>query len=221
MKITIILSLIATFLMAQNPKVYSALGDVMYNNVDNITKLQSIDSYQIYDSKIQKYIIDVAASKSVGFSLDEGDKSIDKMAYLKNLRALSKENDFYMRNSKISFESSIKNEDSKLFSKIINTGLIDTQRYKDEIINYYMFHADDINSSGVIQTYLDEDEALRKQRLANMKRYKSKAQLRAEKIKRIRKNDKEKQAAIEKSLQEEVDKKKVEIRKNQKKELSF
>ena len=54
MKITIILSLLATFLMAENPKVYSALGDVIYDNVDNITKLQSIDSYKIHDSNNQK-----------------------------------------------------------------------------------------------------------------------------------------------------------------------
>jgi len=221
MKITIILSFLATFLMAENPKVYSALGDVIYNNVDSISKLQSIESYKMYDAKINKYIIDVAASKSVGFSLDEGDKSVDKMAYLKNLRLLSKENDFYIRNSKSSFKTSIKDENSKMFSQIINTGLIDTNRYKDEIINYYMFHAEDINSSGVIQGYLDEDEALRKQRLANMKRYKSKAQIQAEKIKRIREKDREKQAAVEKSLQEEVDRKKVEIRTNQKKELSL
>ena len=54
-----------------------------------------------------------------------------------------------------------------------------------------------------------------------MKRYKSKAELEAERIKRIREKDKKKQAAIEKSLQEEVDRKKIEIRANQKKELSF
>ncbi len=219
MKITIILSLLATLLLAQNPKAYAALGDVIYDNVENITKLQQIDSYKLYDSKIHKYTINVAAAKSVGFALDKGDKSVDKMAYLKNLRVLSKENDFYVRNSKTSFEKSMKNEDSVLFSEIINTGLIDTQMYKDEIINYYMFHAEDINASGVIQSYLDEDEALRKQRLENMKKYKSKSQIQAEKIKRIRENDKEKHAAVEKSLQEEVDRKKTEIRVNQKKEL--
>jgi len=221
MKIIIILSLLSLFLMAKNPKVYAALGDVIYNNVDSISKLQHIEDFKIYNSKIQKYIVDVAASKSVGFSLDDGDNSVDKIAYLKNLRVLSKENDFYVRSSKASFKTSMKNEDSELFSEIINTGLIDTDRYKDEIINYYMFHAEDINSSGVIQGYLDKDEALRKQRLANMKKYKSKAQLQAERIRYIREKDREKQAAIEKSLQEEVDRKKIEIRANQKKELSF
>ena len=221
MKIIIFLSLFGTLLLAQNPKVYSALGDVIYNNVDSISKLQNIDSYTLYDSKIQKYTADVSAAKSVGFALDQGDKSIDKMSYLKNLRLLSKVNDFYMRDSKATFEKSMKNEDSLLFSQIINTGLIDTQKYKDEIINYYMFHAEDINASGVIQTYLDEDEALRKKRLANMKKYKSKSQLQAEKIKRIRDKDKKQQAAVEKSLQEEVDRKKIEIRVNQKKELAL
>ena len=221
MKKTIILFLFATLLMAENPKVYSALGDVIYDNVGKIEKLQTIDSYKMYDEKIEKYARDVAQVKIIGFSLDSGDKSVDKMSYLKNLRVLSKENDFFIRNSKAAFNTSIKEENSKLFSEIINTGLIDTDKYKDEIINYYMFHAEDINSSGVIQAYLDEDEALRKQRLANMKKYKSKAQREAEKIKRIRDKDRQKQAEIEKSLQEEVDRKKIEIRANQKKELSL
>ena len=36
MKKIVLLCLLATFLLAQNPKIYSALGDVIYNNVDKI-----------------------------------------------------------------------------------------------------------------------------------------------------------------------------------------
>jgi len=36
----ILLSLLSTLLIAQNPNIYSALGDVIYDNVEKIEKLK-------------------------------------------------------------------------------------------------------------------------------------------------------------------------------------
>ncbi len=219
MKVIAFLTLLATLLMAGNPKVYSALGNMIYNNVDSISKLQELESYDSKGIEIIKYIKNVSQTKDRGFAIDNGDKSMDKLSYLEEIRKLSKENDSFFRAANSSFKLSIKNEDNQLFSQIINTGLIDTQKYKDEIIDYYMFHTDDINSSGFIQGYFDEADRL--ERLSKMKKYRFKKQIQAEKINRLRKSDMEKQAKVENSLQEEVNRKKVEIRINQKKELAL
>ena len=48
----LILSLLATFLMAQNPKVYSALGDVIYDNLENIERLKDIPAFSQFEKKI-------------------------------------------------------------------------------------------------------------------------------------------------------------------------
>jgi len=221
MKNIIFISLFATFLLAGNPNVYSALGNDVYNNVDKITNLQNVKLYEKQILDIALYRSEVMQTKSYGYEIENGKGSIGKLEYLKYIRTLSKRSDNYIRGAKKHFKESIREENSQLFSQLVNTGIIDTVRYKDEIINYYMFHAEDINSSGVIQDMLDADELERKRRERKIKYYKSKKELQREKIKRIRENDKKKQAAIEHALQKEVERKKVEIRENQKRELSL
>lgn len=219
MKKIIILFIVSTLLIAQNPKVYSVLGNVIYDNANNIEKLKFIEKFSSFEDKIDKYVIDVNKTKNDGFLIETGTDNIDKAAYLDKLRELAKINDFFVRSANSSFEYSINNEDSKLFSEMINSGLIDMRKNKSEIINYYLEHSNDINATGVLQEFLDEDQALRKEREDSLKlRLTTKEQEEA-KIKRIRKNDQEKQEAIQKSLEEEVVRKKIEIRKNQIKEL--
>lgn len=219
-KIVTILTLLSTLIFAElNPKVYAALGDVIYNNIPKIEKLKEIKIYENQVADIDMYAKQVAELKEEGFAIERGDKSIDKKVYLNKLRELSKLNDHYVRSAKTNFRNAVKTEDNDTFEKIINTGLIDTQRNKDKIINYYFAHQEDVNASGVIQGYLDEDAKLRAQREAKRKYYKTKKQLEEEKIKRIRKRDQEEQAKLEKRLEEEVIKKKEEIIKEQKSEL--
>ena len=219
MKTIIITLLCTTFLLADNPTIYSALGDVIYNNVDNINNLKNINKYASEISKIDKYVKDVKKTKENGFAIQRGDKTIDKMDYLNHLRELSKTNDYFVRSVKNNFKHALLQEDTPLFSKVINCGLVDTQKYKEKIISYYVTHSEDINVSGVIQSCLDEDKELRDKKEAQRKVYQSKKMREEAKIKRIRKNDKEKQEKLEKKLDEEVKAKKLEIRNKQKNEL--
>jgi hypothetical protein len=202
-----------------NPKVYAALGDVIYNNALKIEKLKEITLFADQQSEIDSYLSQVEKLKEQGYKIERGDKTIDKKVYLNKLRELSKTNDYYARYARKVFRDAIKQEDSDTFEKIINTGFIDTKRNKDKIINYYFAHQEEVNPEGVIQAYLDEDAKLRAKREAQRKYYKTKRQLEEEKIRRIRKNDAEKQAALEKKLEEEVIRKKEEIIKEQKTEL--
>jgi len=216
----IILFLLSTFLIAQNPQVYSTLGDAIYNNAEKIEKLKQIEKFSSFEDKINKYIADVNKAKNDGFSIEKGSKDIDKKAYLGELRELAKMNDFFLRSVKNNFEYSMNNEDNLLFSQMVNSGLIDTKKNKSDIINYYLEHSDDINATGIIQEYMDEDQALQKKREDRRELRVTSKELEEAKIKRIRKNDKEKQDALQKSLEAEVIRKKKEIRKNQIKELA-
>lgn len=215
----ILVSLLTTLLFSQNPKVYSALGDVIYNNATLIEGVEDLDAMAHYKDKIKKYIQKVGAAKKQGFAIEEGDSSIDKKEYLSTLRSLSKENDFLLRMIRNKYTTALKNEDSQLFFKLINSGLIDTQEHKQEIIDYYFAHQDDMNTSGVIQAYLDEDAKLRARKEAELRNKKSKKQRELEKIRRIRAKDKKEQEALERKLQKELEQKKKEVLQKQKMEL--
>jgi hypothetical protein len=219
-KTILIISLLATLLMAKNPVAYAALGDIIYNNVEKIEKLKAIDAYKLYIKDISEYVDNVHKTKESGFLIDSPDSILSKQEYLVSLRKLSKKNDYFVRSVNINYITAMREENHVLFSQLINSGLIDTQTNKQEIIDYYFNHSDDIDPTGVIQVYLDEDAKLKAKREALAKRYKTKQMLEKEKIERIRKNDKIKQEELEKELQEEVRKKKVEIREYQKSELS-
>ncbi|PHQ65144.1 MAG: hypothetical protein COB99_05715 [Sulfurimonas sp.] len=216
----LILSLLATYLIAGNPKVYSALGDVIYDNVDNIEKLKKIAEFSQFEKKIDSYVKEVYEAKDVGYAIEAGDKTKDKKEYLQTIRELSKTNDFFHRTTVTSYKSSITNQNNELFSNTINSGLIDTKKYKAKILEYYFAHCTDMNTSGVIKKYLDEDEQLKRKEIVAKKSTLTKKQIQEAKIKRIRKKDKAKQELIQKALEEELIKKKSEIRKEQIEELT-
>ncbi|MDD2906462.1 MAG: hypothetical protein PHH41_03310 [Sulfurimonas sp.] len=220
MKVLLFLYLCVTLLIADNPKIYSALGDAIYNNAENILKLKDMDAYTAMHEDIDKYISEVYALKKIGKAIEQGDTSLSSKEYLERLRVLSKENDNYVRSAQSKFRTSMSDEDSELFSLLINSGLIDTLRYKNEIINYYIAHPESVNADGVIQKFIDEENSLKNKEVVNKKLYKSKEQYQKEKIQRIREQDEAQQKALEETLQDELEKKKSEIRENQVKELT-
>jgi len=219
MKKIILTILFTSLLFADNPLIYSALGDVIYDNAKKINNLKNINQYASEINKIDKYIDEVKKTKKDGYSILSGDKTISKMGYLNKLRKLSKTNDYFIRSAKLYFKQSISKEDNYLFSKIINSGLIDTDKCKEQITNYYFSHSNDINSSGIIQSYLDNDKKLRVKKEAQRKLYMNKKMREEARIKRIRQDDLQKQKELEKRLDDEVKAKKLQIRKEQNREL--
>jgi len=216
-----IILLLSTFLYAQNPIAFAALGDVIYNNVEKIDKLKNINEYKIYSKKIDQYVSEVKKCKKDGYGLELGSTAKKRMAYLNRLRELVKTNDFFVRLVNSSYETARESNNSRLFSQIINSGLLQNiDEHKKEIIDYYLAHQEDMNTTGLIAKYLAEDEKLRAKREAQLRRYKSKKEREAERIRKIRENDKRQREAIEKKLQEELMKKKKRIREEQREELS-
>ena len=219
LKFFILFFTFTTLLFSANPKVYESLGNQIYDNTDNIKKLTTIGDYYLYVDGINHYLFNVKLAKQFGFSLDKNSSPKMRKKYLQTLRKLSKENDYYMRMAQTSLETSIQNGDSLLFSKIINSGLIDTKANKKKILSYYFKHEKDINASGIIQSFLNKEAALRRKNEAMRRKQLSKKMREKEKIERLRKEDKARQRALENRLDREVEKKKREIREEQREEL--
>ncbi len=221
MKRILLFCIISLSLFAQsidslaNPKVYSALGDEIYDNVYKIEKLKQIEKYSSFMLKIDAYLSEVAEAKKLGFAVESGQKRDERLNYLDKIRKLSKENSYFFRSAYSSFKSAIDTEDSKLFLSIVNSEMINAQKNSAKIINYYKKHSDEIDSTGIIQNLIDEaNNKKNKKYTKKVKSLTNKA-----KVKRIREADKYNQEALEKKLSDEVAKKKEKIKQEQEREL--
>jgi len=210
----VVLSLLATLLLGENPHAFSSLGDKIYDNAVLLENIKSIPEFSLMEDKIDAYIKEIEVLKKDGYAVSAKEEGSDKKEYLMLLRSLAKKDAYYIRQIKMSYKTSIKNEESELFVKLINSGLIDIGLYKKEILDYYDKHQDEIEVDGVIKIFLDEKnkKVVRKSLI-----YK---EIQAAKIKRIKEKDKAKKEALEQQLSDEVSQRKYNIRENQKKELS-
>ena len=215
----ILFLLFSTLIYAKNPIAFAALGDVIYNNVDKIKKLKDIDVYKGYQAEIDDYLQKVKKTKEEGFLITPESSGIVKRAYLNKLRTLSKNNDFFIATVEHFYDIAKKEQNSKLFSQLINSGLLNTNAHKHEIIEYYFAHAKEMNTTGIIQSYLDEDKKLRIRKERQRRLYRSKKERQAARIREIREEDRLQRERLEKRLQRELQKKKEEIREYKEREL--
>jgi len=207
----LVLLLLATLLNA-NPKIYSALGDVIYNNVEMIRELKNISEFKEYESEIESYVESVYVAKKRGFSIESSSEDLEKKEYLNILRELSKKNDMFYRDVQNLYKQSIEKEDSKLWQKLINSGLIDTQRYKYEILEFYFAHSNELNEQGVVKEFLDRDKDLKTKNTKKNTSILLNEEAQENKIKSIREKDRLKQESTQKTLEEEQKKRKAEIK---------
>lgn len=228
MKFFLLLLFCVTFLSAKNPIVYSSIGDELYDSVEIIEKLKANIEFSDDQNRVDSYIDEVKRSKEIGFAIEAGDKNLDKMVYLTKLRELLKIYNSFKVKNKIegSFKESIENKNSKLFVAVVNSGAVNTEIYKSEILTYYKQHMDEIDPAGIIKKYLDEESIVKKeeerleQEKKSQKRTGSKHDYKADRIRQIREDDKRKEQRMEKLLNEDVKQKKEEIRQIQKNELN-
>lgn len=218
-KFLIIFFLCFSSLYAINPKAYASLGDKIYNNAQNIKKLTSIGDYYLYSDDINAYLKKVTLAKQKGLMLDANSSADERKKYLATLRQLSSLNDYYVHMAETSLKNSIANQDSLLFSKIINTGLIDLKAHKKEILDYYFAHSNEVKADGAIKEFLDKSSELKRKRKEQERKERLKKLHEQEKIQRLRQRDKKRQLELEEKLDKAVEKKKMEIRKEQKEEL--
>ena len=221
MKKILLFCIISLSLFAQsidslsNPKVYSALGDEIYDNVYKIQKLKQIEKYGSFILKIDAYLSKVAEAKKLGYAVESGQKLDERLDYLDRIRKLSQENSYFFKSAYSSFQSAIDTQNSKLFLSIVNSGMINAQKNSKKIINYYKKHSDEIDSTGIIQNLIDEVKNKKNKKYTK----KVKSLTNKAKVKRIREADKYNQEALEKKLSDEVAKKKEKIKQEQEREL--
>ena len=201
------------------PKVYSSLGDKIYDNAPKIEKLSKIKEYKEFEDKIDNYIKDVKDAMSLGYAL-EYKLSKNNEKYLKQLRELAKTNDFFVKSANSMFKKSMKTDNYELFLNIIDTGLIDLDRNKDIILEYYNANKNNIPLRGKLKELVVKKETKTKVRHSKEYYEKLRKLREQEKIKRLREKDKRKQELLQKKLEEEIKLKKQKIEQEQIKELN-
>ena len=218
----ILLSLLVSLtLSAQNPVAFSALGDVIYNDISKFEGLGKMDVMHDSRAMIDDYIQAATQSKKMGYALDENASQVDSESYLKELRALSTEHDAIVAKARERFEEAMTDEDSETINKLIHYGVIDPENYKNELIHYYEEFGEDQNLTSIEAFYKAHIASLKKD--TNQTRFETQRDARENeaRIKRMRAKNKAVTEALEKSVKEEKEREKKKVLNEQKKELGL
>jgi len=215
----VFMPLLVLSLFAATPQPFHRLGDKLYNSVDALEKIKNLKALEKEKGMITSYLNGIKRVKEEGFVLQREPTKALRSAYLKDLRDYSKRYDAILRMLQSRYETAIENEDSALFAALVNSGFIDQKQEREAIIRYYFGHQKDIEPTGRLATIV-LDAKLQKKELQKERRYDAKRAKDLAKIQRIRKEDQRKKATIEKKLQEELQKKRKELKQYEHKELS-
>lgn len=184
-KILLFLFFFPFLLLSDNPKIYTNLGDKIYDNVDKIYLLKNSDKYNKYIQKIERYKIEVDKTKLLGFNIIKGSELDQQKKYLESLRNLEYTHNYFMKLVQNDFTLALDIQDDLLFLRVVNSGLFDTKNNKRAILKYYEAHKERINPAGVIQSFLD----MKPKKKKVYKPRKTKMQLQKEKINRLKKKE--------------------------------
>ena len=219
MKLFLLSTLCTVFLYAQGnsfPKIYESLGNEIYANAAQIKKLKKLKEYDGYKAKIDTYIADVKVTKELGYKLESQKNPEQKLEYLNALRQHKTTNDYFRRSAQSVLKSAIDNKDNALLKSIVKSGLLNTPKDKRRIANYYKHNKSALKSKKVSKKVSKKSHSTKKVSTWRSKREQKRHE---EKIKRLRKNDKLNEEAVEKKLSDELKMKKEAIRKEQEREL--
>ena len=221
MKQFLLLITISLTLFAQNPKSFSALGDVIYNDVEPFQKLKQLASMQEFSEAINTYSAEAKVAKEMGLLVDAKDKSIDAKSYLATLRKLSVQHDTILENSTKRFKEAMVDEDGLTINAMVDFGVIDTEDYEKELINYYEEFNEDQNLSSLSTMYLQYLSTLVKDKGTTLSEAQREQLENESNVKRMRAKKEAKDAAFEKSVKDEQTREKKKVLNEQKKELGI
>ncbi len=227
MKKYLLLLTLSLSLFAQNPKSFAALGDVLYNDVNKFENLKEMASMQEFRVAIESYIASAAKTKKLGFAIDaqkaeeKKDTPTEGKEYLRALRELSTGHDAIIVNSRTRFKEALNDEDGVTINGMVDYGLIDTDNYKDELIHYYEEFAEDQNLSALDLMYTKHTNRFKDNNSTRHSNAQRTARENEASIKRMRAQDKAKNDALVKSVQEEKEREKKKVLNEQKRELGI
>ena len=207
-------------LYAENPVSFSALGDVVYNDIAKFEQLKALASMRDYIPLIDRYIEAAKKSKTMGFAVDTKKPSVTAKAYLDELRTLSTEHDTIVSGARERFEEAMQDEDGETVSAMITIGIIDPQVYSTQLIQYYEEFSEEQNLTVIEPLYrayehtMAEDQNRSKSVNAEIS---SKEAL----LQRMRATEKARSEALERSVSEEREREKQKVMNEQKKELGI
>jgi hypothetical protein len=221
MKHILLLLTISLTLFAQNPRSFAALGDVIYDDVATFEKLKTLPSMQEFSRDIDSYSSEAKKTKEMGFLIDAKDKSVDAKSYLAALRKLSEKHDMIMENSTKRFKEALHDEDGETINAMVEYGVIDTEDYDKELINYYEEFNEDQNLSSLNGFYTKYLTSLVKEKKVELTEAQREQLANEANIKRMRAKNEAKDAKLAKSVKEEQDREKKKVLDEQKKELGI
>jgi hypothetical protein len=220
MKKLLLALFISVSVYAQNPVIFAALGDVIYNDVDKFGKLGDLAAMRDFKPAIDDYISSANRSKKIGFAVDSNDGTGDAKAYLKELRSLSAKHDAIVLNARKRFAEAIQEQDSETMTGMIKIGIVDPKDYKNQLIQYYEDYSEDQNLSVIEPLYKDYKYKLACEENASRSANAEAAQ-NEEVVNRMRASDKASKEALTRSVKEECEREKLNVMQEQKKALGL
>jgi hypothetical protein len=133
--------LLATCLMGANPKLYSGLGDTIYDAMPKMSELSDVEAVAKQRKNIEVFLEKCRFAKERGFALDH--KAIDKaeaQAYLDRLRTLNRDYEYFVHVAEAALNRSLRENDYPNFVALIQTGLIDIESDSKRIVGFYKTH---------------------------------------------------------------------------------
>jgi len=220
MKSLLFLFFLITTLFAVNPKVFPQLGDRLYNHMYGMERLREIEEFAPYRVELDHYILELQKAKQKGFDI-EYKRSNDAQGYLKLLRQLAKQDQFYVKKAYEVYHKSMKNKEFDLFRDIVNSRLIDIEEEKKKILDFYFRHKQQIKlGEGTILASLVHEEELRRKPKHSAEYYKKLREAQEKrKIERLRQKERMRMEQRKKALELELKRKKERIRQEQLKQL--
>ena len=220
MKLLLVL-LLGASLYAQAPRIYASIADPIYKNFSSIASLSMLEVFANDKERISAYIQRTVEAKIAADAIaEEREGAMDKREYLKILRSLTKEYDYFMAKANRQFRHAMNRDDYETFAFLIKTGLIDIELFEQDILKYYTSGQKcmPIEEIDMFITYKEkgEERVLMRQQI----RQQSYRQYKENRIERFRAQDRAEKAAYEKQLREEAEQTKAKVRAELKSELS-
>lgn len=214
---------IAVLGLAENPKIYSGLGDLIYDDMESMSRLSDIKAMTKYNESIDTYLEKCQTVRQSGFDLEKNKPTpAETKAYLNRLRSLEKEHAYYLRMTNTALLQAIQTNDYETYSELIKSGLIDIETNSEDIVGFYLQNRNEHNVLAEVEDFMKYQEELKKrenqeeaQRQSLYRSYKQR------RINQINKRQAQKKAAITKSIDDERERTKLDVYKKQEEELQF
>ncbi len=153
------LQIFASTSIGLNPKSYALLGNVIYNNTQDLEKLSQLSSFQDKKLKINDYILRCNKCKSEGFLIDNGDKKYNSNEYYNKLRTLSIENDLYIKLANDKFFEAIESENTKLFIDLVDLSIVDKENISDKLKDFIALHVRELKETLYYKDHYSDSSA--------------------------------------------------------------